>query len=211
MLLAILLGTFVAAVILRHWIVTARTLATKTSRSLPPALFAVARNDPHYWGGQLSHLGVAVLVIGIAVSAGRLVERPIVLEQGETARVAGFELTYEEPINRQEAHRTVLGASVLVSRPWGGTTTLEPRLNDYTRQGQIVATPSVMTTLRGDLYLSLDRIDDTEISMKVFWFPFIWLIWVGGFVTAAATLWAFVVPRFARRDEPSPAPKSARG
>ena len=213
MLTSIALGIFVGAVIVRHLVVKARALSAKTSKSLGACLGRIVRNDPHYWGGQLSHLGVAVLAVGIAISAGQVVERTIVLEPGETARVAGFELTYEAPFSRAEPNRAVLGATMMISKPWGGTQSLQPRLNEYPAQGQVVATPAVTTTIRGDLYLSLDRIDAASISMKVFWFPFIWLIWAGGFLAAAATLLAFVAPRMSRTRprplEASAVPRSA--
>ena len=57
----------------------------------------------------------------------------------------------------------------------------------------LVATPAVNTSLRGDLYLSLTRIGGDQISLDVYWFPFVWLIWVGGLLAAAGGLYSLVV------------------
>jgi cytochrome c-type biogenesis protein CcmF len=195
LVLAVVLGAFVWSATLRQWGVTAAAVAAKTSASRLGALGRVVHNDPHYWGGQLSHLGIALLAVGIALSAGQTVERSVVLQPGETARVAGFELTYDEPFSRTEPGRVSFGAGVTITTPWDSTSGLEPRLNEYRAQGQVVATPAVMTSLRGDLYLSLDRIDAESMAMTVYWFPFIWLIWAGGFLAAAATSVAYIAPR----------------
>ena len=45
--------------------------------------------------------------------------------------------------------------------------TLEPRLNQYVRSSQAIASPAVDTSLRGDLYLSLAALDDGEITLDL--------------------------------------------
>jgi cytochrome c biogenesis factor len=72
---------------------------------------------------------------------------------------------------------------------------LEPRLNQYPTSTQPVATPAVDASWVGDLYLSLKGIDEQQVSMRVFWFPFIWLVWAGGFITAFAVLWSRLVKK----------------
>ncbi len=63
-----------------------------------------------------------------------------------------------------------------------------------------MATPAVDTSLRGDLYLSLTSIGDGRISLDVFYFPFIWLIWAGGILAAAAGLFSRFVRKPARHE-----------
>ncbi|MDH3307960.1 MAG: hypothetical protein OEO77_10630, partial [Acidimicrobiia bacterium] len=74
----------------------------------------------------------------------------------------------------------------------------EPRLNQYPGSSQSVATPAVDESWNGDLYLSLKSIGSGEgITLGVWWFPFIWLVWVGGLLAGFAVLWS----RLARRRE----------
>jgi cytochrome c-type biogenesis protein CcmF len=131
--------------------------------------------------------------MGIAISANQGVDAQLTLEPGQTAEFAGHELTYLGDFSREETNRFVVGGSVEVRRGGDVVAVLEPRLNEYVRSNQPVATPAVDTSLRGDLYLSLTRIGGDQISLDVYWFPFVWLIWVGGLLAAAGGLYSLVV------------------
>jgi cytochrome c-type biogenesis protein CcmF len=195
LLLAILAASFVVFVILRNLWHTARTAATKAKFAVPVAAVRVMRNDAGYWGGQISHFGVAVLVLGIAISATQSVAAEVELGRGESTIVAGREITFIEQFVRQEPHRSVVGASIDVRSDGRVVAHLEPRLNRYGAAVQSVATPAVDWSWTGDLYLSLRSIGPETVAMDVWWFPFIWLVWVGGFFTALGAVWA----RFAGR------------
>ncbi len=197
----ILAAVFVISVIVRQLYVTARTVSEKREISLPSAALRTMRNDPGYWGGQISHLGVALLALGIAFSANLTVEADITLTPGDTESVAGFDLTYVAPFTRQEPTRFVTGAQIEVARNGKVVSELEPRLNQYPTSTQSIATPEVDASWSGDLYVSLKSIDRQQVTLGVFWFPLIWLVWVGGFIAAAAVLWSRLVKK--RSDEVS--------
>ncbi len=209
-LLAFILAVvFVISVIVRNLYSRTRTLADKREMSMPAATLRVMRNDPGYWGGQISHLGVALLALGIAISANLSVEADVTLLPGDSATVAGHEITYLAPFSRAEPARLVSGAQVLVSTNGGDGSVLEPRLNQYATSTQSIATPEVDASLGGDLYLSLKSIEDDRVTLGVFWFPFIWLVWVGGLLTALAVLWSRLVKKPA--DRPAPAKTADHG
>ncbi|GBD85932.1 cytochrome c-type biogenesis protein CcmF [bacterium BMS3Abin02] len=195
LLTSVLTATFVMAVIVRYLFVSARKVANRHEMSLPSAILRVMRNDTSYWGGQISHVGVALLAIGIAFSANLAVDTSAVLSPGDTVSVAGFDLTYAQRFERQEPNRSVTGARIEVSRDGRLVSVLEPRLNQYPQSLDSVATPDIDATLRGDLYLSLKSLDDQKVTIRVFWFPLIWLVWVGGFVIAIAALWSRLVKK----------------
>ena len=70
-----------------------------------------------------------------------------------------------------------LGVNVELYRGDDLLSTLEPKLNRYPN-GQLIASPSVDTGIRGDFYVSLTGRgigDDPErIRIEAFWRPFIW-------------------------------------
>lgn len=198
LVLGVVAGTFVIGVIVRQLWVTAQRAAVKKRVPIRRSLGRVMRSDPGYWGGQIAHIGVAVLAMGIAISANQGVETQLTLEPGQSAAFAGHEITYLEDFSREEPNRNVLGARVEVRRDGRVVSVLEPRLNQYVRSSQPVATPAVDTSLRGDFYLSLTGIGGGRISLDVFWFPFVWLIWLGGLLAAAGGVFARVVRKPAR-------------
>jgi cytochrome c-type biogenesis protein CcmF len=205
LLLGILTACFVMFTIIRNLYRAAKASADKLGRPLPASTLRIMRNDPGFWGGQISHFGVAVLALGIALSANLGVTTKVALAPGESADVAGYGITYVGQFTREEPNRTVIGADVDVTRDGRVVSQEQPRINQYqTASGQSIATPAVDESLAGDLYLSLKDIGDDGIVLEVWWFPFIWLIWVGGFIAGLAVLWSRLVHRPSRRDVPEP-------
>ena len=206
LLLGILTAMFVISVILRHIYVTSATRAEKLEIGWGKAASRVLRGDPHYWGGQISHLGIAILALGIAFSSNLSETSTISIDAGETVAFAGFEVTFEQAFSREEPGRFVTGALITVTKNGSEVGTYEPRLNQYGNNRESIATPAVDTMPSGDLYLSLRSIDPNKVVLEIFWFPFIWLIWVGGFLAAAAGVWAYT----AKKPERSPVKAAAR-
>ena len=226
LILAAMLGVFAAAVIVRRlWaLVRARRKASGSgsgsglgsgpgSREGP--LAAAARliwGDPGYWGGQLSHLGVAVLAAGIAASANLAVSGTLELAPGERVSFAGYELVYEGPFSREEPSRTVAGARIEAFRGGRAEAVLLPRLNDYGSPSGPVPTPAVHSTVRGDLYASLTRLGPEGLSADLWYYPLQWMVWLGGLTTAAGAGFSLLASR--RRTGPprrrAPPPAAAR-
>ena len=205
LLVGVLTASFVCFVILRNLYYSARTIAQKRDMALPAALLRAMRSDPGYWGGQLSHLGVALLALGIVLSSSLAVETEAVLIRGETVNVAGYDITYVDQFFREESHRSVIGADLEVRSGDRLVARQQPRLNQYGNFSQTVATPAVHISLAGDLYFTLQSINSERVALGILWFPYIWLVWVGGFLTGLAVLWSRLVRKPARKEMPEPA------
>ncbi len=205
-LLVVGLATLVIIAILRHlW-----ALARARNGSLLAATGRLVRNDPAYWGGQVSHIGVALVAVAITVSgafATRVTDAP--LSPGESVEFAGYEVAYVAPLFRSERHRDVIGATVELRRGGDVVATLEPRLNDYPNQVQAVPTPAVRIGPVEDIYISLTRIESGDITLDLFRYPLQWLLWAGGLLTAAGAAVPLVL-RKRRRDVEAPAAEPAR-
>lgn len=195
-LLALVLAVFVATPPL---ILLARQAAARPGSFLG-GVGQLVRADRGYWGGMLSHLGVAIIVIGIAGSAGLAVRADeVTLPLDEPVVAAGVRLTYEGGFVRSEEQRQVTGAIVDVARSPSSSTTVEPRLNDY--RVQTVPTPGVSSTVTDDVYVTLRAIDGARAIVDVSVFPLQWMVWVGGLVIAAGGAWAMSARTRGRREE----------
>ena len=190
----VMLAVFIIAVAGRHLLVQAR----RTGRGVAAGLRQVIGREPAYWGGQLAHIGVAILAVGITVSAALAVQDSTTLRVGETEEFAGFELTYLAPFQRTAGNKTELGATVEVSRGGDVVATLEPRLNTFPNQLQPVATPAIHSDLTGDVYLSLTRINETAIGLDLWRYPLQHLIWLGGLVIVAGGTFALTARKRSR-------------
>ncbi len=156
-------------------------------KSWPTALLSTIRNDMGFWGGQLSHVGLAFVAVAIATTSVLAIRTEVPLTVGETAVVDGYCIGYIEPFSRVEPERNVQGARVAIldSSCENTRVVLEPRLHEYPKFGQVIATPQVWTTWVDDVYLTIAAMDDTGIRLKVLIFPLQWLLWVGGLTIVA--------------------------
>jgi cytochrome c-type biogenesis protein CcmF len=188
------LGFVVIAVVLGTFVLVANVslLLERSARSAAirnqPTLAAIGRQlkgDPSFWAGQLSHSGVALIVVGMALASNLGLQTEIDLAPGDSVSFAGYELTYRSPFLYTEPNRRVQGAQVEVSRNGQLVTELSPRANYFGNDTSGITTPAVHSTWRGDLYLTLLNLDAGGILLRINTSPAIWLLWLGGLTTAA--------------------------
>ena len=165
----------------------------------------VVAGEPAFWTGQLAHLGLVVVALGIAVS-GNLGDRAAVtLRPGETAAFGGYEVGYVAPFEAQEPNRAVRGAEVALLREGEHLAVLRPRVATFANVAQPVGTPAVWTSRTGDeVYVSLASIDDQAIVLNLYRFPLVSLLWGGGLLLAGAGVGGLVL-RWAAARHPAEA------
>lgn len=201
---AVVLSSFVVAVIVRHAAAQAAVAARKRNTAVSSEFRRLFVRDPGYWGGQVSHVGVAVIALGIAFASNLAVHDQVTLQPGDTVRFDGWDISYEAPFSRNEPNRTVVGVRLDVSRDGEPVTTLLPRLNTFANSAQAILTPAVHTTLTGDLYTTLRTIEPStrEIVLALDSSPMQWLVWLGGLTTAAGGFISLRGRRRARNEVP---------
>jgi cytochrome c-type biogenesis protein CcmF len=184
---SVVLSTFVVAVVLNHMWAQARRAAAGRSTRLWAEVRGLFSRDPGYWGGQVSHVGVAVIALGIAAASNLAVHDQVTVDPGDTVLFNGYEITYDTPFSRSEPNRTIVGVRLEVSRGGSHVTTLSPRLATFANSAQAILTPAVHTTATGDLYTTLRTIDPAtrQAIVALDSSPLQWLVWLGGLLTAA--------------------------
>lgn len=181
--LAIGLAGFVVTAIAVRFV----SLVAQRPESIGAAMGKVVGNDMSYWGGQVAHIGVALVAISLATTSGLAVREGVTIDRGESALVAGYCLSYDGPFTRSEPNREVSGVVVRVLDASCSDTkaVLEPRLNQYAGTPQPIGTPAVWTGLVDDVYVGIAGGNAESVDLNVFVFPFQWMLWVGGFVIVA--------------------------
>lgn len=194
--LAVVASTFLIAVVVRHAFVQAHDASSRKGTGLGAELRRLFSADPGYWGGQLSHVGVALVTLGLAFAGNLASHTEVTLAPGDSVEFDGYTLTYQGPFTSSESNRNVVGARVEVTRSGDVVTTLEPRLNQFSNASSLIATPAVHTTLGGDLYVTLRTVPEPGITLSLDSSPLMWTVWLGGLVTGAG---GFVAARGRRR------------
>jgi cytochrome c-type biogenesis protein CcmF len=203
-ILAIVLGVFVMGVVVGLLFELAGARASKSGRPVLTEARAVIGNDQPFWAGQVSHIGVVLVAIGIAFAANLPLHAEVELAPADSVEFAGYTLVYEAPFRRDEPNRVVEGARVGVSRNGVRVSTLEPRANFYPGVTGGIITPAVMTRPGGDLYLTLRSLEDETIELGLDTSPMIWLVWLGGLTTATGGFWSLSTRRRQREVQPEP-------
>jgi cytochrome c-type biogenesis protein CcmF len=103
--------------------------------SMPAALVAIVSRNRRRYGGYIVHIGIAVLLIGIAASSSFQTNRDIKLKPGESAVVDGRTVTYERPTVAVDKEKLTLGG-VLRVQQGGEVFTLRPNRRYYRPSGQ---------------------------------------------------------------------------
>lgn len=145
-------------------------------RGWSQAAALVVRRRRRY-GAYLAHLGMVVLVVGVAGSHFWQQEKDVSLMPGQKVTVAGYTLTYTGAEQRQLAdHTELVGAMRL------GDQTLEPARATYAGLGgQSLTHAAISSSPIADVYVVLTGMSgDGSASFQVFVNPLVSWIWAGG-------------------------------
>ncbi len=131
------------------------------------------------YGAYLAHVGLAVVVLGIAASNFWQQERDVTLQPGATASVGGYSLTYTGSEQRQLGDHTELVALMRF-----GDLTLEPARATYAGLGgQSLTHVAISTTPVADVYVILVGTNpDGSAAFRILVNPLVSWIWAGGIV-----------------------------
>ena len=191
-LLAFGLGAFAAAAAVRQLVLSTRRQGWRG---------LVGRAN----GGMVVHLGVVLAAVAVAASSAYGHRGEFRLAPGESARLAGHTVTYLGSSTVDRGNRTSVEARVRVD----GRRVFRPALSTFPFATQAIGTPSVRTTARDDVYLTLvaaPRAADGTAVIAVMVKPLVVWLWIGGGLMGLGTLMAAVPGRRRRPTEPASAP-----
>ncbi|HET6781775.1 MAG TPA: cytochrome c-type biogenesis CcmF C-terminal domain-containing protein, partial [bacterium] len=163
------------------------------------ALAGLISSNRQRYGGYLTHVGLAVAVVGIIGSMSYRIEVERALTAGESFEIGGYVIRYEALIPRVAADRLVIAAHLAVSpssgralagtgQPTRSVVSVAPSLNFFPQDRTPVATPAVRSSWREDLYLVLLGVDagGRQVVLRAIVNPLVSWIWTGGAIMVAA-------------------------
>jgi cytochrome c-type biogenesis protein CcmF len=199
--LAITLGVFVISSITGLAFEQARRRSIKTGQTPTAAAKTVLAGDAAFWAGQLSHIGVVLVAIGIAFAANLGAHSEVQLVPGQSTVFDGYTVTYESPFQQTPPGKTIVGARMTVTRGDSYIGSVEPSFNFFGRGQSGVGTPDVLHRPDGDVYFSLRDLPDPDangsVTIRIDASPMIWVLWLGGIVTVIG---GFLAMRARRRE-----------
>lgn len=192
-------ATFVATVMLAPSINLLPRLGLSLGTGLVPASLApligrsLRRTPLATWGMCIAHLGVGVALIGMASDSAFTRERLTTAAPGEQVHVGPWTLEFRSIMPVAGPNWTALEAELRASRG-AGVTVLKPQSRFFTEPATTTSEAAIETDWNGQLYAVLGAQDPVSgrWQLRLWWKPFVTLIWFGGALIALGGALALV-------------------
>ena len=190
-LLGFTLLSFVVLTIIYDTTLALRARRRIAGEGILGGLITLARRNQRRYGGLVVHLGVVLIIMGIAGSMSYSLEREATLGLKERLAIGHYLVQFEGLKGAQQpTHFRVEGAFRVFN---GGDEVgvLSPALKFFPTQQSPVGRAVHRSTISDDLYLILSGfsdLDKNQATLKVLVRPLVIWIWIGGFVIILGTL-----------------------
>jgi cytochrome c-type biogenesis protein CcmF len=151
------------------------------------------------WGMFFGHVGIAVFVVGIALTSIYSQEKDLRIEQGHSYQLGGYDFLFKGATRTQGPNYSADRGEVVVSHAGKQVTTLYPEKRDY-RSGMPMTEAGIDAGLTRDLFVALGEPlgNDGAWSLRIYHKPFVRWIWLGGLFMALGGLLSALDKRYFR-------------
>ncbi len=137
------------------------------------------------FGMVLAHLGCAVSIAGMACDSAFKQENMVAMAPGETRPIGPFNVTLMGVRDKQGPNYAALEAVTSVQKGSGGAFEMLPQLHQFTDPPMQTNQAAIKTFWNGQLYVVVgEQADGDRWLMRMWWKPFVTLIWLGGIMIA---------------------------
>ncbi|HKT77868.1 MAG TPA: heme lyase CcmF/NrfE family subunit [Sphingobium sp.] len=145
------------------------------------------------WGMVIAHLGCAVSLAGMACDSAFTVEKLAAVRPGDMVQTADWTLRFVQISPLAGDNWTALQADMEVSRNGGEPVMLHPQSRFFAAPPTTTTEAALLTRWNGQLYVVLGQeADQGRWQLRVWWKPFVTLIWLGGALIALGGALALV-------------------
>ena len=138
------------------------------------------------WSTALGHMGMGLTVLGIVSVTAWETELVTTLNPGETTQLSGYTLTLDSFTQIPGQNYVADTGHFTVTAPGGGVAQLAAERRIYVASGTPTTEAAIETYGLSQFYLQLgEPIDGTHV-VRIWYKPYILLIWIGALVMAAA-------------------------
>ncbi len=145
------------------------------------------------WGMVVAHFGIAVALIGMASDSAFSEEKLSALKVGDAAEVGPWQVTLQSVTPVAGPNWNALEGVILASYDGGTPVRLAPQARSFWTPPQETTESALNTRWNGQLYAVLGKAADGERwQVRLWWKPFVTLIWLGGLLIALGGVLALV-------------------
>jgi cytochrome c-type biogenesis protein CcmF len=162
--------------------------------SLAPLWGRNLRRAPLFtWGMVMSHLGIAVALAGMASNAAFTKERLVAARPGETMSVGPYSVRFDSVLPVAGPNWTAVEGRLIAWRGSDAPFILRPQARAFFAPPTETSEAAIATRLDGQLYTVIGKPDEAgRWQLRLWWKPFVTLIWLGGAMVAIGGFLALV-------------------
>jgi cytochrome c-type biogenesis protein CcmF len=163
--------------------------------SLAPLWRRNLRRTPLFvWGMAIAHLGIAVSLAGMASESAFSRELLVAARPGETVRVGPYAIAFEAVDPVAGPNWTAVEAKLTARRGESGAPFLmRPQARMFSSPPTETSEAAIATRLDGQLYTVIGKpAEGGRWQLRLWWKPFVTLIWLGGGLVAVGGLLTLV-------------------
>ena len=192
-LAALILASVLADIGILPLLGLALGLGLAVASLLPLRRRKLSRTPLATWGMVVAHFGIAVALLGMSSESAFTQERLAALEEGGRTSVGpwSIELQGVEPI--AGPNWTAMQARIAARYDGGKASVLTPQARNFWAPPQQTTESALLTRWNGQLYVVVgDRTPDGRWQLRLWWKPFVPLIWYGGLLVALGGVLALI-------------------
>ena len=145
------------------------------------------------WGMVLAHFGVAVALFGMGSESAFSTERLIAAREGDIVVVGPWRVRLASVDPVAGPNWTALEAKMEASYRGSAPTVIHPQARSFWAPVQQTSESALLTRWNGQLYTVLgEESDDGRWQLRLWWKPFVPLIWLGGILIGLGGLLALI-------------------
>jgi cytochrome c-type biogenesis protein CcmF len=162
--------------------------------SLAPLWGRNLRRTPLYiWGMVVAHLGIAVAMAGMAAESAFTKETLVAATIGQPYKVGPYSVRLDDVQPVAGPNYTAIEGTVTAQRRNGTPFTLHPQTRNFPSPQTETNEAAITTVADGQLYVVVGRADEQgRWQLRLWWKPFVTLIWGGGVLVALGGLLALL-------------------
>lgn len=189
--LAVALGSWIVLAMLRDF---SNKTANKSTRVKGLRSLAFS-----YYGMQFGHLGVAVMLIGVALTSEYSSERSVLLSPGQSVDLGSYSFQFDGTTRVNGPNYIGEEASFTVTQEGNPVTILHPQSRVYLATGTPSTEMAIDAGFLRDLFITLgEQKEGNSWSMTIYVKPFVRWIWLGAIFMTLGGIIAAADKRYRR-------------
>jgi len=200
----------VLAVALALWVVFWLALDVRSKTRNASGLAAGLRKlTPSFYAMWLGHLGIAMMVVGAAITTVYSEQRDVRLSAGDDVTVAGYRAVFNGVRDVAGPNYAAQMGELEIYKGERRIAVMHPEKRRYFAGGNVMTEVALHGRFWRDIYIALgEELGDGAWAVRVYVKPVVRWIWIGGFLVMFAALLSVFDKRY-RRQKPVPETEAA--